>query len=98
VIVLSLRARTQIDALIGHYERLGRIEASQNLLTVIETASSRILSMPEAGLAAPRPYPDLARMGRLWLHVRPYWIAYTLADPPVIVGVYYDAANIPKRL
>ena len=98
MISLSPRAREQIDALVAHCERLDRIEASQNLFAAIETAARRILVAPSAGLSAPRPYPGLAKQGRLWLHVHRYWIAYTLTEPPAIIGVYYDAANIPYRL
>jgi hypothetical protein len=27
-----------------------------------------------------------------------YWVAYSTTKPPVIVAVFYDAANIPGRL
>ncbi|MGB8843060.1 MAG: hypothetical protein WCC64_18550 [Aliidongia sp.] len=49
-------------------------------------------------MPAPRPYPQLAKPGRRWLHIRRYWIAYRTTSPPVIIAACYDAANIPKRL
>jgi len=48
-------------------------------------------------LAAPCPYPHLVRPDRLWMKAGRYWIAY---DPtiPVLVGVFYETANIPDRV
>jgi plasmid stabilization system protein ParE len=97
-VVLSARAEAQVDALIAHYERLGRGSASRNLLSALEVAATRIQASPLSGLPTPRPYPTLSRPGRLWVQVRPYWIAYTISDPIVIIAVIYDTANIPRRL
>ena len=98
MIRISSTAGAQVDALIDHYERRDRLEAARNLLIALEEASDRIERNPMAGLPAPRPYPQLRKRGRLWLHVRPYWIAYTTGEPPVIVAVFYEEANIPGRL
>lgn len=98
MIRLSPEAEAQIDALLEHYERLGRVEATRNLIAVLNTASARIERDPGFGLLAPRPYPSLAKTGRLWLHVRPYWVGYSTTAPPVISAVFYDAADIPGRL
>jgi hypothetical protein len=27
-----------------------------------------------------------------------YWVAYSMTKPPVIVAVFYDTANIPRRI
>lgn len=67
MIALSPEAEAQLDALIAHYEALGRVEASINLLNAVERAKARILEKPEAGLPAPRPYPALAKNGRRWV-------------------------------
>jgi hypothetical protein len=53
--------------------------------------------VPAAGLPAPQPYPQLARPGVAWIKAGRYWIAYTTAAAPVIVGVFYETANIPGR-
>jgi plasmid stabilization system protein ParE len=98
VIRLSEEAERQLTALIRHYGRIGRPEAKWNLIAAIDDAVARIERNPQAGLPAPRPYPDLAHQGRLWIKVRRYWIAYSTTQPAVIVGVFYDAANIPGRL
>lgn len=98
MIALSPEAEAQLDALIAHYEALDRIEASINLLDALERASARISEAPEAGLPAPRPYPALAKVGRRWIVEGSYWIAYSLTDPPVISGVFYAMADIPKRV
>jgi hypothetical protein len=84
--------------LIAHYEALGRLEASINLLNALERARMRIAERPEAGLPAPRPYPGLAKAGRRWIIEGSYWISYSLATPPIISGVFYAMSDIPNRL
>ena len=91
-------AEAQIDALFQHYENHERTEAARNLARFLEEAERQITDRPEAGLRAPRPYSDLARAGRRWIKAGRYWIAYTETVPAVILGVFYDAANIPRRL
>ena len=98
MIALSPEAEAQLDALIAHYEARGRVEASINLLTALERATTRISERPDAGLPAPRPYPALAKAGRLWVIEGSYWISYSLTTPPVISGVFYAMADIPNRL
>jgi plasmid stabilization system protein ParE len=68
------------------------------LLRALERAKERIAGTPEAGLPAPRPYPSLARHGRRWIIEGNYCIAYNLSSPPVIAGVFYVTADIPRRL
>jgi len=46
-------------------------------------------------LAAPKPYPELARAGRAW--VKAGRIAYSLTTPPIILAVFYDQADMPRR-
>jgi plasmid stabilization system protein ParE len=98
VIELSARATRHVAQLEIHYGQLGRPEAIRNLAYALAEAIEKIRWQPHAGLPAPRPYPHLAKPGRLWLHVRRYWIAYSTATPPVIVAIFYETANIPKRL
>jgi hypothetical protein len=98
VIQLSPRARLHVARLERHYDSLDRDAAVLNLAAALTEASEKIERDPEAGLPAPRPYPQLAKPGRRWVHVRRYWIAYSTTSPPMILAVYYDAANIPKRL
>ena len=98
MIALSPEAEAQLDALIAHYEALGRLDASIKLLEALQRAMSRILADPDAGLPSPRPYPALAKVGRRWIVEGSYWISYSLTAPPVISGVFYAMADIPKRL
>ena len=98
MIALSPEAEAQLDALIAHYEAVGRVEASINLLNALQRAKVRILETPEAGLPAPRPYPSLAKAARRWIIEGRYWISYSLTIPPVISGVFYAMADIPNRL
>jgi len=98
MIALSPEAEAQLDALIAHYEALGRLEASINLLDALERARLRISEKPEASLPAPRAYPSLAKAGRRWVIEGTYWISYGLTTPPIISGVFYAMADIPNRL
>ena len=98
MIALSPEAEAQLDALIAHYEARGRVEASINLLNALERARARISESPQLGLSAPRPYPALAKAGRLWLVEGSYWISYSLTQPPVISGVFYAMSDMPHRL
>jgi plasmid stabilization system protein ParE len=91
-------AEAQIDALFRHYDDLERTDAARNLARSLEEAEGRIAAKPDAGLRAPRPYPELARAGRRWLKAGRYWIAYTETVPAVILAVFFDAADIPSRL
>ena len=97
MIELSPEASRHIAAIRKHYLSRERPEALRNLAIALSEASATIERDPAAGLSAPRPYPQLAKAQRLWLHVRRYWIAYSMT-PLRIVAVFYDAANIPKRL
>ncbi len=98
MIELSARAARDVARLEEHYDRLGRPEAIRNLAYALAEASDKIKSDPDTGLVAPRPYPGIAKSGRLWLRVRRYWIAYSTTIPPVMLAVFYDTANIPERL
>jgi len=98
LIVLTPRAAQQVRALRQHYEKLGRPEATRNLVTAIETAWKQILADPATGLPAPRPYPNVAKPGRAWVQAGRYWIAYVTQPSLGIVAVVYDAANIPRRV
>lgn len=81
-----------------HYESLDRDTAIRALMRALAEAEARIELAPGVGLPAPRPYPQLARPGRAWVKSGRYWIVYTTTSPPVIAGVFYDAADIPRRL
>jgi plasmid stabilization system protein ParE len=95
VIRLSRQAERQVAALLRHFTRLGRPEAKQNLIAAIDDAVARIERNPAAGLPAPRPYPRLARRGRVWIKVRSYRVADSTTDRPVIIAVFYATADIP---
>ena len=97
MIGLTARAQRQVRELREHYEDLERPEATRGLIAALKVASDRIEKSPAAGLAAPRPYPHLTRPDRLWIKVGRYWIAYEPTNP-VIVGVFYETANISGRL
>ena len=85
-----------LDALLAHYEERGRPEATASLLAAIERASARIERVPGAGLPAPRPYPSLASDARRRINERADRIADSTTEPPVILGVFYETADIPR--
>jgi len=95
---LGPEAERQLDDLINHYDALGRIEAMRNLHAAIRQAAARIARDPGGGLHAPRPYPELAHAGERWIKQGRYWIAYSLTTPPVILAVFYDQADLPRRV
>ena len=98
MIGLSRQARRDVVALARDYLRKNRPEAVRSLLTAIDQAAERIERDPSGGLAAPRPYPAVAQPDRAWTKAGRYWFAYSLDTPPVIIAVFYDAADIPGRL
>jgi plasmid stabilization system protein ParE len=98
LIEYTRKAERHIDLLRQHYETHQRLEALRNLDVAIDDAETRIAYEPDAGLPAPRPYPFLARKGRAWIKAGRYWFAYSNTVPPVIVGVFYDTADIPNRV
>jgi plasmid stabilization system protein ParE len=98
LIEYSPRARRQITALRNHYENLDRSAAVSGLMAALDDAERRIDRDPDGGLPAPRPYPHLARSGVAWIKAGRYWIAYTPAEPKVVVGVFFETADIPRRL
>jgi hypothetical protein len=77
---------------------LDRTEAIRGLRTSLAAAWDKIVANPAVGQAAPRPYPHLAQPGRAWIKAGRYWIAYSAVPTPVIVGVFFETANIPERL
>lgn len=98
MIAYTPRAARQVEDLRQHYEDRERIEAIRALDAALDEAERKIEGDPAAGLAAPRPYPRLARPGRAWVKAGRYWVAYSTTQPPVIVAVFYDVADIPGRV
>ncbi len=95
---LSEDAIRAVAELQNHYEQINRPEATRNLRLALERASARIDREPEAGLPAPRPYPEVARPEVRWIKEGRYWIAYSLAKPCVMIAVVYDQADLPRRI
>lgn len=93
----SRKALALIDELRAYYVRKERIEALFSLQAALREAEALIERSPLKGLPAPRPYPELAAEGERWVLVRHYWIAYTTADLPIILAVFNESADIPRR-
>ncbi len=97
MIALTPEAAAQVEALERFYIRHQRPQALRNLGHALAEASLLILNAPDRGLPAPRPYPDLATLGFLWLKRGRYWIAYTSAGP-TITGIFFETNDISSRL
>ena len=93
----TVRAYRLIDELHDYYRSKGWIEASISLDRASQEAERKIVVSPDDGLSAPRPYPGLRNSGEMWLLVRPYWVAYRITTPPLIIAVFHDTADIPAR-
>jgi plasmid stabilization system protein ParE len=98
LIALSRRAEREVAALRRHFEKRGRPEAVVTPIAALRAVSSDIENQTALRLAAPRPYPELARPGRAWTTSGRYWVAYRTGPHPLIVAVFYDSADIPSRL
>ena len=97
MIALTPKAAHQLDALRWHYVERARLEALRNLAAAVTDAIVMIERNPGAGLAAPRPYPALAKAGRRWVKSGRYWVMYSTTQPPVITGIFHETADIPNR-
>lgn len=99
MIRLSQKAREQIAGLAEYYDALDRAGAARNLRAAIAKAGYWIEAQQGLFFPAPRPYPGLTRAGWAWQKEGPYWIAHTMeAEGPVIQVVFYETADIPRRL
>ena len=87
MIVLTPRAGQQVRELQEYDWDRDRPAAIRGLAVALESAWQTVTTKPESGLAAPRPYPQLARDGRAWVKSGYYWIAYT-KRPAAIVAVF----------
>jgi len=98
LIELTAVAERHLSDLQRHYVTKERYEALRNLRAALVAVANKIEQNPDAGLPAPAPYSHLARPGRLWVKTGRYWFTYTTTPRLAIIGIFYDTANIPRRL
>jgi hypothetical protein len=98
LIELTTVAERHLHELELHYVAKERYEALRNLRAALVVAGDKIEQDPNSGLPAPAPYRHLARSGRLWVKAGRYWFTYTTTPQLAIIGIFYESANIPKRL
>jgi len=98
ILPYTIRAASDVDALVEHYLDKGRPEAVRVLLRSLSTASAAIRAETAINYPAPRPYPAVVRPTWSWVKADSYWIAYRRRPTLAITAVFYDAADIPKRL
>jgi hypothetical protein len=92
-------ASGQVQALVEHFNARLRFEAADKLMAAIERAVTRIEAEPHGGLPAPRPYPNLARLGFRWTKEHRYWFGWSMAGGyPVLTNVFHDTASIESRV
>jgi plasmid stabilization system protein ParE len=98
LIEFTPEAEQQLDDLRNHYLRAQRLKALRTLGVAMLEAAAEIERNPGAGLPAPRPYPRIAREGQSWVKAGHYRVAFRTTPTLAISAVFYDGANIPKRL
>jgi hypothetical protein len=91
------KAAQQVADLRQHYEDRQRLDALLAPGAAMNEAEQKIENNT-AGLAAPRSYPTLTQPGRAWIKAGRYWVTYSTGASPVIVGVFYETANFPRRI
>jgi plasmid stabilization system protein ParE len=97
LIEYSPRASRQVSDLILHYRRKRRPDAARNLERALARAEAALLR----GILRPRLYPatyrSLAHPGTAWLKESGYWIGYKQTQPPAIIAVFWEQADIDRR-
>lgn len=66
-------------------------EALRSLSAALRAAPGLIAE--GESLSAPRPYSGLTTKNEAWVYAAPYWIACSLAWPPVIFAMFFDQTN-----
>ncbi len=74
-----------------------RPEAIRNLRAALATAEAEIEAGAPRARLFPGTYRRLARPDRAWLKQAIYWIAYAQTNPPVIVAVFWQGADLATR-
>ena len=97
MISLTPKARRQVAALTADYMRKQRPEAIVNMRAALVGARNMIERHPNDGKPFPSVYDELAQPGRSWIKSGRYWVAFSTIQPPVIVGFFYETADIPNR-
>jgi len=97
LIEYSPTARRQVNALISHFQKKRRPEAIRNMLAALRRVETAIESGSGRPRAFPATYRSLARPGRVWRKELIYWIAYEQTDPPVIIAVFWEGADLARR-
>ncbi len=69
-----------------------------NLAKALQGAAERIEAQHGRFYDAPRPYPELARLGLRWTLQGRYWVAFEERGGRLaIVAIFHATANIPGR-
>jgi plasmid stabilization system protein ParE len=92
---LSAAAEQHIEELRAHYRRKGRFDAIHNMTNALRVARRQIAQ--GRCRASPLPYPELEAEGQAWTHAGSYWFVFTTTKPAVVLGVFYDRADLPSR-
>jgi plasmid stabilization system protein ParE len=93
----SETALRHVDELVAHFRKNRRPEAIRNLVASLRRAETLIAAGPFRPRQFPATYGNLARPGRARIKEGRYWIAYDQTDPPNIVSVFWEAADLSTR-
>lgn len=65
----------------------------------VDQAVARLSSDAKSGAPAPRPYPEIARLGYRWIKIHRYWLGYKVTETAVIItNVHFETSNIPGNV
>ncbi len=91
-------ARRHVNELISNDRAKRRPEAIRNLQAALATVEATLEAGIPRARVFPATYPRLARPGRAWIKEAIYWIADNQTDPPVIVAVFWESADLARRV
>lgn len=96
---ITRTAKHQFQALLRDYMRKERDLAVAKLLDAFSAAVSRIEADPAAGVPHPRPYPEVANWGFLWVKEHRYWFGYSMSKGyPILTNIHFDTSDIPGHV
>ena len=96
---LTAEAANQVRTLTRHFLRLERPEAAKRLTQTVHQAQSSVDDPALRWFPAPRPHPQLARLGFRWIKLHRYWVAFRIErnGETLIHHVLDETTDIPAR-
>ena len=96
---LSIEAEAQLDALRHDFADKKRPEAIDRLADAVQAALVEVDRGGPTHRRYPATYLEVAGLGMQWVSVHRYWFGYvSTPSGKVIANIFFDAADIPRRL